>query len=63
MELRLEKTERSGNSTIGEQSVDGQFECCACLAKDEASILVVYGYPAQNLQPLYSLYATFDNSS
>jgi len=27
MELRLERTERSGNSTIGELSVDGQFEC------------------------------------
>ena len=27
MELQLVRTERSGNSTIGELSVDGQFEC------------------------------------
>lgn len=27
MKLQLVRTERSGNSTIGELSVDGQFEC------------------------------------
>jgi hypothetical protein len=27
MELQLIRTERSGNSTIGELSVDGKFEC------------------------------------
>ena len=27
MELRLVRTECSGNSTIGELSIDGQFEC------------------------------------